>query len=88
MQHTLKTNESYQYAKLAKEKYVSIVMNDYNQTKLQIEKTLKKKFPKHKIDIEEISRWKNPPFNTEEKTTFTTRRNILKSELIQSLTTK
>ena len=88
LQHTLKTNESYQYAKLAKEKYVSIVMNDYNQTKLQIEKTLKKKFPKHKIDIEEISRWKNPPFNTEEKTTFTTRRNILKSELIQSLTTK
>ena len=88
LQHTLKTNEGYQYAKLAKEKYVSIVMNDYNQTKLQIEKTLKKKFPKHKIDIEEISRWKNPPFNTEEKTTFTTRRNILKSELIQSLTTK
>jgi len=88
LQHTLKTNEGYQYAKLAKEKYVSIVMNDYNQTKSHIEKTLKKKFPKHKIDIEEMSRWKNPPFNTEEKTTFPNRRKILKSELIQSLTTK
>lgn len=88
LQHTLKTNETYQYAKLVKEKYVHIVMNDYNQTKLQIEKTLKKKFPKHKIDIEEISRWKNPPFNTEEKTTFPNRRNILKSELVQSFATK
>lgn len=88
LQHTLKTNEAYQYAKLAKEKYVSIVMNDYNQTKLHIEKTLEKNFPKHKIDLEEISRWKNPPFNTEEKTTFPYRKRILKSELIQSLTTK
>ena len=88
LQHTLKTNEAYQYAKLAKEKYVSIVMNDYNQTKLHIEKTLKKDFPKHKIDLEEISRWKNPPFNTEEKTTFPNRKRILKTELIHSLTTK
>ena len=88
LQHTLKTNESYQYAKLAKEKYVSIVMNDYNQTKLQIEKTLNNKFPNHKIDISEMSRWKNPPFNTEEKTTFSNRKRILTSELIQSLTTK
>ena len=88
LQHTLKTNEAYQYAKLAKAKYVDIVMNDYNQTKIHIEKTLKKKFPKHKIDIEEISRWKNPPFNTEEKITFPDRKSILKSQLIQSLTTK
>jgi hypothetical protein len=88
LQHTLKTNESYQYAKLAKEKYVSIVMNDYNQTKLHIEKTLKKKFSNHKIDISEMSRWKNPPFNTEEKTTIPNRKSILKSELIESLTTK
>ena len=88
LQHTIKTNEAYQYAKLAKEKYVSIVMNDYNQTKIRIEKTLKRKFPNHKIDIEEISRWKNPPFNTEEKTTFPNRKSILKSQLIQSLTTK
>ena len=88
LQHTLKTNEAYKYSKLAKEKYVSIVMNDYNQTKLHIEKTLKKDFPKHKIDLEEMSRWKNPPFNTEEKTTFPNRRNILKSELVQSFTTK
>ena len=88
LQHTIKTNEAYQYAKLAKEKYVSIVMNDYNQTKIRIEKTLKRKFPNHKIDIEEISRWKNPPFNTEEKTTFHNRKSILKSQLIQSLTTK
>ena len=63
-------------------------MNDYNQTKLQIEKTLKKDFPKHKIDLEEMSRWKNPPFNTEEKTTFPNRKRILKTELVQSLTTK
>ena len=88
LQHTLKTDESYQYAKLAKQKYVNIVMNDYNQTKLLIEETLKSKFPNHKIDIEEISRWKNPPFNTEEKTTFPNRKSILKSQLIQSLTTK
>ena len=88
MQHTLKTNEAFQYAKLAKEKYVSIVMNDYNQTKLQIDKTLEKNFPKHKIDLEEMSRWKNPPFNTEEKITFPNRKSILKSELVQSLTTK
>ena len=88
LQHTLKTNEAFQYAKLAKQKYVSIVMNDYNQTKLQIEKTLKKDFPKHKIDLEEMSRWKNPPFNTEEKTTFPNRKRILKTELVQSLTTK
>jgi len=88
LQHILKTNETYQYSKLAKEKYVSIVMSDYNQTKLKIEKTLEKNFPKHKIDLEEISRWKNPPFNTEEKITFPNRKSILKSELILSLTTK
>jgi hypothetical protein len=88
LQHTLKTNVAYQYAKLAQEKYVSIVMNDYDQTKLYIQKTLEKNFPKHKIDLEAISRWKNPPFNTEEKTTFPTRKKILKSELIQSLSTK
>lgn len=88
LQHTLKTNEVYQYAKLAKEKYVNIVMNDYNQTKLQSKETLKNKFPNHKIDIEEISMWKNPPFNTEVKTTFPNRKSILKSQLIQSLTTK
>jgi hypothetical protein len=88
LQHTLKTNEAYQYAKLAKEKYVSIVINDYNQTKMHIENTLKKKFPNQKIDIEGMSRWKNPPFNTEEKTTFSNRKRILTSELIQSITTK
>lgn len=88
LQHILKTNETYQYSKLAKEKYVSIVMSDYNQTKLKIEKTLEKNFPKHKIDLEEMSRWKNPPFNTEEKITFPNRKSILKSELILSLTTK
>ena len=88
LQHTLKTNETYQYAKLAKEKYVSIVMNDYNQTKLHIERTLTQKFPNHKIDLEEMSRWKNPPFNTIEKTMFPNRKRVLNSELIQSLTTK
>jgi hypothetical protein len=82
LQYTLKTNEAYQYARLAKEKYVSIVMNEYNQTKLHIEKTLKKDFPNHKIDLEEMSRWKNPPFNTEEKTTFINRKSIHKSQLI------
>jgi hypothetical protein len=49
LQHSIKTNETYQYAKLAKEKYVSIVMKDYNQTKLQIEKTLNNKFPNHNL---------------------------------------
>lgn len=88
LQHTLKTNETYQYAKLAKEKYVSVVMNDYNQTKLHIERTLTQKFPHHKIDLEEMSRWKNPPFNTIEKTMFPNRKRVLNSELIQSLTTK
>lgn len=88
LQNTLKSNETFQYAKLAKEYYVNIVMNDYNQTKLHIEKTVKKNFPNHKIDLEEMTRWKNPPFNTEEKTTFPNRKSILKSELIQSLTTK
>jgi hypothetical protein len=88
LQHTLKTNETYQYTRLAKEKYVSIVMKDYNQTKLQIEKTLNNKFPNHKIDLDEISRWKNPPFNTEEKIIFPTRNSILKSEILQSLTTQ
>ena len=88
LQHTLKSNETYQYAKLAKEKYVSIAINDYNQTKIQIEKTLNNKFPNQKIDIEGMSRWKNPPFNTEEKTTFSKRKSILTSELIDSLKTK
>ena len=88
MQHTLKTNEIYQYSKLAKEKYVGIVINDYNQTKILVENKLKKKFPNHKIYIDEVSRWKNPPFNTEEKIVFPDRKSILKSELLQSLTTK
>lgn len=88
LQHSLKTNDTYQYSKLAKDKYVSIVINDYNQTKLLIENKLKNKFPYHKIDIDEISRWKNPPFNTEEKIVFPERKSILKSELVQSLTTK
>ena len=88
LQHSIKTNETYEYAKLAKEKYTSIVLQDYNQTKLQIEKSLNDKFPKLKIDLDQISKWKNPPFNTEEKINFTKRSRILKSELLQSLTTK
>jgi ABC-type multidrug transport system fused ATPase/permease subunit len=88
LQHSIKSNETYQYARLAKEKYVSIVMKDYHQTKLKIEKTLSNKFPNHKIDLDKISRWKNPPFNTEEKIIFPTRNSILKSELLLALTTK
>jgi hypothetical protein len=88
LQHSIKTNDTYEYAKLAKEKYTSIVLQDYNQTKLQIEKSLNDKFPKLKIDLNQISKWKNPPFNTEEKINFSKRSRILKSELLQSLTTK
>lgn len=88
LQHSLKTNESYQYAKLAKEYYVAIVNKEYNQTKINTEKLLKLKFPDYDIDIESLSRWKNPPFNTEEKVVFPKRNAILKKELIQSLTTK
>jgi hypothetical protein len=88
LQHSIKSNETYQYAKLAKEKYVSIVMKDYYETKLQIEKTLNNKFPNHKIGLDEISRWANPPFNTIEKNIFPTRNSILKSEILQSLTTQ
>lgn len=88
LQYILKSNETYQYTKLANEKYINIVLNDYNHTKLQIEKTLKKKFPNQIIDIDGLSRWKNPPFNTDEKIIFPNRKSILKSELIQSLNTK
>ena len=88
MQHTLKSNETYQYTRLAREKYVSIVLNDYNQTKMQIEKTLKKKFPDYRIDLVAVSRWANPPFNTIEKNTFPARTSILKSEFIQSINSK
>jgi hypothetical protein len=88
LQHSLKTNETYQYTRLAREKYVSIVLNDYNQTKMQIEKTLKKKFPDYRIDLVAVSRWANPPFNTIEKNTFPARTSILKSEFIKSINSK
>jgi hypothetical protein len=63
-------------------------MKDYYETKLQIEKTLNNKFPNHKIGLDEISRWANPPFNTIEKNIFPNRNSILKSEILQSLTTQ
>ena len=49
LQYTLKTNEIYQYSKLAKDKYVSIVINDYNQTKLLIENKLKKEMTQYAV---------------------------------------
>ena len=88
LQYRLKTDESYQYAKLAKEYYVNIVIEEYNQTKINTEKLLKLKFPNHNIDVEALSKWKNPPFNTKEKVVFPKRSKILKTELVQSLTTK
>jgi hypothetical protein len=88
LQNSIKTNDSYQYTKLAKQKYVEIVTKDYAETKSSIERNLTQRFPNFKLNLDEMSRWKNPPFNTEEKKVFTERTEISKETLFNSLVTK